>query len=386
MPRNISQTNKQKIVEFIHRGEGASRADIAKALGLSKPAVSENVVDLLDRGILIEDGIVDTKVGKKGIQLKLNPHKYYILVLDFMGHMYDLCIGILIYDMLGQVVAETKVQLDYLEEIEQLMTTIDVFVDTQNIPIDRLGVMVTSMSGIDAMNIDNDQMPMEQMMKHRHVREMLLGHYDMDVLVYNDVNLAAVGEKHMGAGRGYRNMAYILLDRAIGGAFIIHDQLYKGDRGAAGEVGYYEVNYVKEGHLQSAQVKDLISINALEKRINADYVQSIYLTQCHRQREHVVFDDVLAGRAEGDAYCQQLCHQVQQMTAQMIGNLSTVLDLDVVVVDGYLHMLGHDLWDACQHQLQTNPYNRTVITQPDNRLPSALGAYIVGVQHMIDQL
>jgi predicted NBD/HSP70 family sugar kinase len=62
--------------------------------------------------------------------------------------------------------------------------------------------------------------------------------FDLPVLVENNVNLAAVGEKWFGLARGVSTMVFIAVGAGVGMGVIIDDELVRGAHGAAGEIGY----------------------------------------------------------------------------------------------------------------------------------------------------
>jgi predicted NBD/HSP70 family sugar kinase len=62
--------------------------------------------------------------------------------------------------------------------------------------------------------------------------------FDVPVLVDNNVNLAAVGERWFGLARGVATMVFIAIGAGIGMGIIIDDELVRGAHGAAGEIGY----------------------------------------------------------------------------------------------------------------------------------------------------
>jgi glucokinase len=59
----------------------------------------------------------------------------------------------------------------------------------------------------------------------------------LPVRVENDVNLAALGEHAVGAGRGTRSMFLFAVGTGIGGAVVIDGRLWRGRGFAAGEIG-----------------------------------------------------------------------------------------------------------------------------------------------------
>jgi glucokinase len=62
--------------------------------------------------------------------------------------------------------------------------------------------------------------------------------WKVPVRVANDADAAALGEFHFGAGRGYKNLLYLTVSTGIGGGVILNGELYRGERGWAGEIGH----------------------------------------------------------------------------------------------------------------------------------------------------
>jgi glucokinase len=73
-------------------------------------------------------------------------------------------------------------------------------------------------------------------------REVMEARLALPVFVDNDVNLAALAELRVGAGRGARQMVMLTLGTGIGGAIVIDGRLYRGADGAAGELGHMTVD------------------------------------------------------------------------------------------------------------------------------------------------
>lgn len=68
----------------------------------------------------------------------------------------------------------------------------------------------------------------------RRETSLALGH---PVVIENDVNVAALGELHRGLGVGRDSFAFISIGTGIGMGLVLHGQLVRGARGAAGEIG-----------------------------------------------------------------------------------------------------------------------------------------------------
>jgi glucokinase len=73
------------------------------------------------------------------------------------------------------------------------------------------------------------------------LRAMLEKGIGLPVVLGNDGNAAALGEWHMGSGKGCRDFIYIGLGTGIGGGIITNGQLLLGRKGAGGEVGHIQI-------------------------------------------------------------------------------------------------------------------------------------------------
>jgi len=72
----------------------------------------------------------------------------------------------------------------------------------------------------------------------REIRKRL----NIPVLAANDVNLGVWGEKHFGAGRGYKDILGIFIGTGVGAGVIIKDRLLLGSHGAASEIGHMVID------------------------------------------------------------------------------------------------------------------------------------------------
>jgi len=66
------------------------------------------------------------------------------------------------------------------------------------------------------------------------------------VFLENDANVAALGEKWLGAARDVPNMAIVTLGTGIGGGIVLNGKIWHGMNGMAGEFGHVTVE--PEGH------------------------------------------------------------------------------------------------------------------------------------------
>jgi glucokinase len=67
--------------------------------------------------------------------------------------------------------------------------------------------------------------------------------FKTEVDVDNDANCAGLAELKFGYGKKIKNFIFLTLGTGIGGAIIIDDKIYKGEKNGAGEFGWTSINF-----------------------------------------------------------------------------------------------------------------------------------------------
>ena len=73
------------------------------------------------------------------------------------------------------------------------------------------------------------------------VRDEIQSHLGTPILLENDANAAALGEKWIGAGKDVKDLILITLGTGIGGGIIVDGKILHGFMGMAGEIGHMTV-------------------------------------------------------------------------------------------------------------------------------------------------
>lgn len=75
-----------------------------------------------------------------------------------------------------------------------------------------------------------------------HIADALRGRCNLPVIVDNDANAAAWGERAFGAARGCDHVAFLTLGTGLGSGFIVDGRMVRGFTGAAAEFGHVVVH------------------------------------------------------------------------------------------------------------------------------------------------
>lgn len=74
--------------------------------------------------------------------------------------------------------------------------------------------------------------------KNYDIKKEISKYFEVPIFVHNDCDMAALGEKFIGAGKKLDNFVFITLGTGMGAGLIINGKLYLGAGGTAGELGH----------------------------------------------------------------------------------------------------------------------------------------------------
>ncbi|WP_147802897.1 ROK family glucokinase [Alkalicoccus halolimnae] len=177
--------------------------------------------------------------------------------------------------------------------------------------------------------------------------EELLG---VPVVVDNDANLAAGGEKWKGAGEGASNLLAVTLGTGVGGGIIAGGEIIHGQSGMAGEIGHIasikeggaRCNCGKKGCLETVASATGIARLGLEavQREQQGFLQSVL-----KENGAVTAKDVLDGAKKGDEVAGQVVNEAMEHLGFALANLSNSLNPDIIVLGGGVSRAGSFLLD-----------------------------------------
>ena len=80
---SISENNRSRILQYLYHNGICSRAQIAKAIGLTPAAITKITAKLLAQNIIEETGDMEGDKNRRSIGLNLNCGKYHVIGLKF---------------------------------------------------------------------------------------------------------------------------------------------------------------------------------------------------------------------------------------------------------------------------------------------------------------
>lgn len=178
------------------------------------------------------------------------------------------------------------------------------------------------------------------------VRQEIERRLGAKVILENDANAAAMGEKWLGAGRNSNHMAMYTLGTGVGGGIVMDGRLWHGIHGMAGELGHFTVE--SEGHpcgcgsrgcleqYASATAIVRMAREAIESGAAPDLADSA--------RGNVEFTSrgIYQLAIQGHASAQKIYQRVGRALGIAIGSMVNALNMPMYVIGGGVS----SAWDA----------------------------------------
>ncbi|MBX6390807.1 MAG: ROK family transcriptional regulator [Frankia sp.] len=227
------------LLQHLFMAGPTSRADLARASGLTRVTVSDLVAELIDEGMVEELGAPPTsrRVGKPPTLVGLVADARHVVAIDLSGD--DVVVGA-VFNLLGELLTRETRPLGGRRggEAADLVRAFaaDLTARAERPPL-GLGVAtpgVVSPDGVvlDATNLGWHDVPLA---------DTLQDELGLPVYVANDANTAVMGEYTFGGG-DEDGLMLLRLGTGVGAGLVLSGTLLHGQRGSAGEIGHVVVD------------------------------------------------------------------------------------------------------------------------------------------------
>lgn len=222
----------EKLLNLLLRHGSLSRADLAKTMRLSRPAVSGLVDVLIRQGVLRETGCGASNGGKPPIMLEPVAERFGAIGVD-IGHE-TLLRGVLC-DAAGRQLAALELPHENTfasisEQTEKLAAALKA---AAAVPVAGIGVAVAGQVDHAANEIVYcANFPL----KNHGLAERLAAGSGLPVRLDNRARAAAQWEYYFGAADNAEDFIFISAERGIGTAIYLGGKLFSGRAGVAGEI------------------------------------------------------------------------------------------------------------------------------------------------------
>ncbi|MEU6626234.1 ROK family transcriptional regulator [Streptomyces litmocidini] len=246
----VRRHNLSLVLRTVHEAGETTRAAVAARVGLTRPAVSSLVEQLLDLGLLVESGktfsgqagrpgtvLKPADTGPAGLGVEINVDYVTVRVVDLTG-------------------TDRVRRTEHLDNRDA--TAADVLARAARIAADALDAaaerhlapagaglalpgLVSGGTVRQAPNLGWNEVPAEALFAEA-LAALRPGTADLPVASDNEANMAALAELWSGELGDLRTFLHLTGEIGVGGAVVVHGELLRGAHGFAGEIGHLVVD------------------------------------------------------------------------------------------------------------------------------------------------
>ena len=334
---SLRERNQRVVLQQILSRASESRAEIARATGLTRASVSALVGELIDLGMISEVGVgaASATGGKPPRLLEVNEEAFQVVSVDVSGNPPSsalMTIGGRILDQ--ESISERRLAgSDLVAALAGLVDRVSaraagrvVAVAVATPGLVRDDSIVTRAANLDWTEVD--------------LAQRLRGPEDCPTIVLNDARAAALAEYALAPVRPASTVA-VLVGRGVGAGIVLNGRLYRGASSSAGEIGHIDVGSTmgctcgREGCLETvASLPSLVGAAAFERALSSDDESKSLQELLIAVEEHT-----WARAAEG--------------MGSALAALTAVLDVEEIVIGGPLSAIRSSYLGRVQRDLDS---------------------------------
>lgn len=365
----VGSYNLNVVLSAIQTRDGISRVEIAKHTGLTAQTVSVIVRRLIEQGIVLESGSLPSAGGKPRTTLRINPTAAYAVGI----HFDPIEVSVVVVDMMGRELANSchaiPPHLEAEELIAQAAHVALRHLAELEVPPDRvLGVGAACPGPIDQTQGLVISPPRRDRWTEVPIKRTLKHYVGFDVIIDNDANAAAIGERWWGHGRSASDFAFIYMGTGIGGAMFLSNHIYRGVSLNAGEFGHIVVEprgtpcYCgNQGCLEA-----MCNPAAIVRDVHAELargVDSKLSVLYHEAAELVDHKAICLAALENDPVARRVIERVASYLGDCAVTIANALDVELLVIGGKAVTHVADIYrDKVAEYLQSRPLARKTHT------------------------
>lgn len=242
--RTIRRRNRSALLSKLFLEGPLTRQALARGAGLSQPAVSNVVGDLIDERLVVEAGTRESEGGRPSMMLQVAPRFAYVVGVD----VGETGVRVELFDFAMTLLASTEHPLGTLRPepaavVRHVLAGIATVTGRAGVSREEVLGVGIGVSGVveqgpeaivDAQSLGWDRVPLERLLR---------AGTDLPLHIDNGAKTLGQAEMWFGAGRGARHAVFALVGSGVGASVVTNGVTYRGASSSAGEWGHTTLMY-----------------------------------------------------------------------------------------------------------------------------------------------
>jgi len=336
-PSLLRRTNALTILKLLREAGSCSRADLVRASGMSAPTVTNVVSDLLAANLIKPLGEGESSGGRPPDIIRFKAERGCILGVQVSAHL----VSFLLTDLSGDELDMAQVPLDDRKTNPEAICgligdEIRRILKKHKKAREQLLALVVGVPAITNVE-EGIVLSISTLEDWRSVplRRLLSKHVNCRVIIENDTNLAAAGERHRGAARTEQTFILIDIGDNVSAGIVLEGKLHHGAQWSAGEIAYLRLPSIlrKQPALHEfGELESVLTSSGILKSWNEAIVKRRNAST--PALEQMDAKGVLNLAQAGDPTALKIIGHRAGIVADVIVNLSLVLNPGLILLGG----------------------------------------------------
>jgi len=330
---------KRAVIDEIRKQGESTRPEISRAAGLSLPALTTLTRELLDSGLVVQNGYRRAPRGRHAATLQINPSLCSVVGL----HLTPRRLAGVVANARGEVRLErqaTFIELtgsaDAIDCVKKLARELLAVADRDGAicGVASLGIGLSGLVRKDRRT--SREFPGLADWEDVPLGGVLAEEFGVPTVLMNDVRAATLAEHRAGAAKGIDDFLYLHMGRGMGMGIVAGGELYTGGNNFAGELGHCVVD--PEGPIcfcgNYGCLESLVAPSALVSQCVEAMSKGVQ-TSAGAEPGDVTIFKLLQAANEGDRLASNIVTAAGQHLGRLIANLVNLLNPSAVVLGGF---------------------------------------------------
>jgi len=330
--RDLRRENRAAVLWSLYLEQSRSRQELSAATGLSPASVTNVIRELIDEGIVIETGLVESDGGRPRAMLGMNPEYGYVIGVD-IGETRT---RVELFDLTMAERAKAEYPLDQAAQHDVAVVVGQIASGLAKVIADS-GIDKGAVLGV-GIGVPGIIERGPEVLVHGQtygwdavpLGRLLRAHTDLPLRFDNGAQTMGQAELWFGAGRGARNAVMVLIGSGTGASLISGGATYQGATSSAAEFGHVTVA------LGGRKCRCGAS-GCLEAYVGADAILERYGQPIAPDQERALAE--LIDAADASPHAAAILDETAQYLGAGIGTLINLFNPERVIIGGWAGLL-----------------------------------------------
>ncbi len=256
--------------------------------------------------------------------------------------------------IIKKVSVETKAQGGPEKVIQQIKKSIDEVLNKNELRIHGIGI--GSPGTVSTKKGTVEDPPNLPGWGKVNLGKIIQKEFKIDVKVENDANAAAIGEMIFGAGKSYESFVMVTLGTGVGGGIIYNRKLFRGEFGAAGEIGHISID------INGPQCK-CGSFGCVETYLGNSYIVKRVQTELENNQSSKIWQlinndlnlltpiIIQTALEQGDEYAKGVVQSLGKYLGTALASVGNCLDNGTFIIGGGIGGFGTPLFNSVKETI-----------------------------------